>query len=131
MKINSITKKKATINPRASDTSFREDKNTFTISLLFSKISYWPKSLKLMLPLNDKLSNKTTSIGPTEHKAIKPKLFSLESLPPIVWAIPIPRAIINGTVIGPVVTPPESKAIERNAPFPELTTRHATANIKK
>ena len=60
MKINSITKKKATINPRASDTSFREDKTTFTISLLFSKISYWLKSLKLMLPLNDKLSNNRT-----------------------------------------------------------------------
>ncbi len=26
---------------------------------------------------------------------------------------PIPRAIINGTVIGPVVTPPESNAIDK------------------
>ena len=28
-------------------------------------------------------------------------------------ATPTPRDIINGTVIGPVVTPPESKDIER------------------
>ena len=48
-------------------------------------------------------------IGPIEHIAIKPKLSSLHFFDTPL-ANPIPRAIINGTVIGPVVTPPESKA---------------------
>ena len=47
-------------------------------------------------------------MGPTEQSAMSPKLFSLAFLPPMVMAIPTPRAIMNGTVMGPVVTPPES-----------------------
>ena len=49
-------------------------------------------------------------MGPTEHRATRPK----ESL--AAWrsfrmaAMPTPSAMIKGTVMGPVVTPPESKA---------------------
>ena len=53
---------------------------------------------------------RTTSIGPTEQSATNPNEFSFPFLPPKVVAIPTPNAIINGTVIGPVVTPPESNA---------------------
>ena len=49
---------------------------------------------------------------------MSPKLFSLASLPPTVVAIPKPKAIMKGTVIGPVVTPPESKDMERKSFFP-------------
>ena len=70
----------------------------------------------------------TASIGPTEHMAIKPKLFSPTFFPPRVAAIPTPRAIINGTVMGPVVTPPESKARARKFPFPFMIKSADSAN---
>ena len=60
----------------------------------------------------------TASIGPMEHSATRPKLFSLDFFPPRVPAIPTPRAIMKGTVIGPVVTPPESNARARNSSLP-------------
>ena len=57
-----------------------------------------------------------------EHSATRPKLsdFAFSSLR--MDATPTPSAMINGTVIGPVVTPPESNATEsiprsdKNAP---------------
>ena len=52
----------------------------------------------------------TASTGPTEQSAIDPKLFSPSFLVENVEAMPMPSAIMNGTVIGPVVTPPESNA---------------------
>ena len=58
--------------------------------------------------MKNKLKNNTEIIGPIEHNPIKPKLSFLESSSPLTEAIPIPHAIIKGTVIGPVVTPPES-----------------------
>ena len=53
------------------------------------------------------------SIGPTEHSATSPKESSdaLESLR--IAAMPMPKLMMNGTVMGPVVTPPESNATER------------------
>ena len=51
----------------------------------------------------------TAIIGPTEHSAISPKLSFSASLSARIEETPTPSAIINGTVIGPVVTPPESK----------------------
>lgn len=39
-------------------------------------------------------------------------------------ATPTPRAMMNGTVMGPVVTPPESKAMARKS----SGTKKATAN---
>ena len=44
-----------------------------------------------------------------EQSATRPKLFSCEFLSLLKAARPTPRAMIKGTVIGPVVTPPESK----------------------
>ena len=45
-----------------------------------------------------------------EHREIRPKLSSSACLSLRTAAKPIPSAMINGTVIGPVVTPPESNA---------------------
>ena len=53
-------------------------------------------------------SKSTKKIGPIEQIATTPKLFSFLLLPPSTPATPTPSAIINGTVIGPVVMPPES-----------------------
>ena len=52
----------------------------------------------------------TARIGPMEQSATRPKLSSAAWRSLRVAEIPTPRAMINGTVIGPVVTPPESKA---------------------
>ena len=54
-------------------------------------------------------------MGPTLHRATRPKLSLVLS-----WSLrtaerPTPRAMIKGTVMGPVVTPPESKATARNS----------------
>ena len=58
------------------------------------------------------------SSSPTEHRAMRPKLFSPAFRPPTVKAMPTPRAMMKGTVMGPVVTPPESKESGRKDPFP-------------
>ena len=57
------------------------------------------------------LKIKTERMGPMLQRETKPKLFSWESLPLFNEAMPTPSAIIKGTVMGPVVTPPESKAV--------------------
>ena len=59
------------------------------------------------------LSNKNVNIitaitEPIEQKATKPKLFSFAFFVLKMVAIPVPKAIMKGTVIGPVVTPPLS-----------------------
>ena len=69
-------------------------------------------------------SRRTAIIGPIEHKATNPKLSSVACLSLRIEEIPMPSAIINGTVIGPVVTPPESKATAKKS----LGTKNA--NIK-
>ena len=51
---------------------------------------------------------RTARIGPILHIATIPKLSDCEPLLPPSEARPMPSAIMNGTVIGPVVTPPES-----------------------
>ena len=45
-----------------------------------------------------------------EHRATRPKESLLEFLSLRTAARPMPRAMMKGTVMGPVVTPPESKA---------------------
>ena len=52
----------------------------------------------------------TERIGPMLQRETRPKL-SLEFFVLFIEARPAPSAIINGTVIGPVVTPPESNAV--------------------
>ena len=54
-------------------------------------------------------------MGPIEQSETSPKLSfdSLES--ERIDETPTPSAMINGTVIGPVVTPPASKAIAQNS----------------
>ncbi len=48
------------------------------------------------------------------HDRIKPKLSSPALLPLRTAATPTPSAMMNGTVMGPVVAPPASKAMPRN-----------------
>ena len=84
----------------------------------FSAISYMPVLYVSKSPFVVIDSSITAIIGPIEHSAISPKLFSLELLPPIVEEIPTPNAIINGTVMGPVVTPPESNASGKSVDLP-------------
>ena len=71
----------------------------------------------------------TIRIGPILLRAINPKLSFALSLSLRDEDKPIPRAIINGTVIGPVVTPPESKATARNSLGVARATRNRTTYI--
>ena len=59
-----------------------------------------------------------------EHRATRPKLSSAAFLSLRMDATPTPRAMMKGTVMGPVVTPPESKAMARKS----AGTKAATAN---
>ena len=68
----------------------------------------------------------TVKMGPTLERATMPKLSSWEVLSPRVEAIPMPSAIINGTVMGPVVTPPESKATAKK----DLGAKRATPKAR-
>ena len=70
----------------------------------------------------------TAATGPTEQRAMRPKLFSPAFRPPTVRAMPTPRAMMKGTVMGPVVTPPESKESGRKDPFPLSIRRAARQN---
>ena len=68
-------------------------------------------------------STMTARIGPTLQMATTPNASS--SLP-VRAARPAPIAMMNGTVMGPVVTPPESNATARNS----AGTKHASKNTK-
>ena len=76
------------------------------------------------LPLLKKPSSSTDKIGPMEHSATRPKLSASACRSLRTWEIPTPRERMNGTVMGPVVTPPESKAILRKS----LSAKAARAN---
>ena len=110
--VNCKTKKNATINANAMETFLILTKIICPISVNDScTVAYCASFARLsadISPLEPRAKAITAIIGPIEHIAIRPKLFSLELRPPIVVAIPTPNAIINGTVMGPVVTPPES-----------------------
>ena len=54
-------------------------------------------------------------MGPTEHMATRPKLSSAAWRSPRMAETPTPSAMMKGTVMGPVVTPPESNATARNS----------------
>ena len=51
----------------------------------------------------------TERMGPILHRATRPKLSLVAFLSLRTEARPTPRAMMKGTVMGPVVTPPESK----------------------
>ena len=65
-------------------------------------------------------------MGPMLHSATTPKLSASESLWLRRAVSPAPMPIIKGTVIGPVVTPPESKATAKNS----LGTRKASRKTR-
>ena len=52
-------------------------------------------------------------MGPTEHSATRPKLSSLAFSSLRMEATPTPSAMMKGTVMGPVVTPPASKDTDK------------------
>ena len=54
-------------------------------------------------------------IGPIEQSPIRPKVSLFVSLSVLDDVSPIPKVKINGTLINPVVTPLESKAIGINS----------------
>ena len=54
-------------------------------------------------------STSTAMIGPILQRAVIPKESALPSLFLRAAETPAPSDMMNGTVIGPVVTPPESK----------------------
>ena len=57
----------------------------------------------------------TAIIGPIEHNAVRPNPSVSAPLSLLIAATPVPIAIMKGTLIGPVVTPPESNAKGMNA----------------
>ena len=63
-------------------------------------------------------------MGPMEHSATRPKLSALAFSSLRMEATPTPSAIMNGTVMGPVVTPPESKATERKSGSDKAASRN-------
>ena len=65
-------------------------------------------------------------IGPMLQRATMPKLSS-SSCERERLAMPVPIAIRNGTVIGPVVTPPESKATATKLSIEKQTSRKIRA----
>ena len=54
-------------------------------------------------------------MGPMEQRDTRPKLSASAFLSLRMLEIPTPKAKMKGTVIGPVVTPPESKAMLRKS----------------
>ena len=70
-------------------------------------------------------STSTARTGPTLPSATRPKLSSPLFLSLRTAATPTPRDMINGTVTGPVVTPPASKEMAQKLCG---TNRSATAN---
>ena len=60
-------------------------------------------------------SSSTIKMGPTLEKATRPKLSSAPFLSLRVAERPTPSAMMKGTVMGPVVTPPESNATDKKS----------------
>ncbi len=119
--INCNMKKNATTSPSAIATSFNLFSTIRPNSPRLSETVTYSSSplIELVSPFENSISIMTAIMGPIEQSAISPKEFSLALRPPIVVDIPTPSAMINGTVIGPVVTPPESndKGIKEILPF--------------
>ena len=65
-------------------------------------------------------------MGPTEHRDTNPKLSDSALLSLRIWLTPTPMARMKGTVMGPVVTPPESKATDRKL----LSTKAHSKNTR-
>ena len=72
-------------------------------------------------------SSITAITGPIEHKATRPKLSALAFSSLRMDATPTPSAMINGTVIGPVVTPPESNATDKKPASDKNAPRNSSA----
>lgn len=80
----------------------------------------------MFVPENNIPSISTIIFGPTAHRPISPNVSFLVLLSVLKAVSPIPSASINGTLMGPVVTPLESKAIGMKL----LGTKAKSANTK-
>ena len=69
----------------------------------------------------------TARIGPMDASPIYPKL-SEDSSFPFMEAMPMPNAMMKGTVMAPVVAPPLSKATDRKSAFPLNASTATKAN---
>jgi len=68
----------------------------------------------------------TVMTGPIEHRAVNPNESESECSPDREEEIPMPIAMMNGTVNGPVATPPASK----ESGIKDRSTRQANAKSK-
>jgi len=66
-------------------------------------------------------------MGPIEQSATRPKLSDSAFSSLRILETPTPSARMNGTVIGPVVTPPESNAMPRKSGFENAAKIKITA----
>ena len=80
-----------------------------------------------VLPGYSSPSSITARMGPMEHSATRPKLSSLAFSSLRMEATPTPSAMIKGTVMGPVVTPPESKDTDKNPGSDRKASRNTAA----
>ena len=85
---------------------------TITTSLVVTTLSILIGEKTASVGLKKQPRIRTASIGPMLESATRPKLSLAEFLSLLIEARPTPIAMMNGTVIGPVVTPPESNATE-------------------
>ena len=69
----------------------------------------------------------TAKMGPMDESATRPKLSSAAWRSLRMAEMPTPSAMMNGTVMGPVVTPPESNATARNSGGTKNARRNTTA----
>ncbi|CDC75516.1 unknown [Candidatus Colimorpha enterica] len=105
-----------TIGSIATAISFRfagrERRNAVPISFVLPKAALPISPVEPAL-LPRKPSIRTERIGPIEQRATRPKLSASARLSLRTFETPTPSARMKGTVMGPVVTPPESKAMHR------------------
>ena len=74
---------------------------------------------------------KTKSTGVATPKPVYPKLSSCAFISPLTDAEPMPKLIIKGTVRGPVIAPPASRAMEKQSSAAKGARRKTIAYTTK
>ena len=71
-------------------------------------------------------------MGPTLESATRPKLsLAASSSPPRTAAMPTPIAMMNGTVIGPVVAPPPESYVHGQKAFRHKNRNHRQQAVQR
>ncbi len=99
---------------RAIATCLKYSGKPFRYRLKMSLPDNTSGTLKTLPPLGSNMNPRISIVrmGQRRHSATRPKLSSSVVLSPLTKERPKPRAITKGTIMGPVVTPPDSKAME-------------------